>query len=64
LGNKLHFGSVNANISYFQRGAKDLVKIKRKWPNLLSSIITRKAGPDDPQKIYSPESEEEIKSIV
>jgi glucose 1-dehydrogenase len=64
LGNKLHFGSVNANISYFQDGAKDLVKIQKKWPNLLSSMITRKAGPDDPQKIYSPESEEEIKSTV
>jgi len=64
LGNKLHFGSVNANISYFAKGAKDLVRIQKKWPNLLSSIITRKAGPYNPQKIYSPESEEEIKSIV
>ncbi len=64
LGNKLHFGSVNANITYFQSGAKDLVRIQKKWPKLLSSIITRKGGPDDPQKIYNPESEEEIKSIV
>ena len=64
LGNKLHFGSVNANISYFRDGAKDLVKIRKKWPNLLSSMITRKGSPDDPQKIYSPESPEEIKSIV
>ncbi len=64
LGNKLHFGSVNANISYFQDGAKDLERIRRKWPNLLPSMITRKAGPDDPQKIYSPESQEEIKSII
>lgn len=64
LGNKLHFGSVNANMSYFQSGARDLVKIRKKWPNLLSKMITRRAGPDDPQKIYSPESQEEIKSIV
>jgi|SRR5579872_566241 len=64
LGNKLHFGSVNANISYFRKGATDLARIQKKWPKLLSSMITRKAGPDDPQKIYSPESEEEIKSIV
>jgi glucose 1-dehydrogenase len=64
LGNKLHFGSVNANITYFEKGAKDLVRIQNKWPSLLSSIITRQAGPDDPMKIYSPESEEEIKSIV
>lgn len=64
LGNKLHFGSVNANISYFRSGASDLMKIKKKWPSILSSMITRTAGPDDPQKIYSPESQEEIKSIV
>jgi threonine dehydrogenase-like Zn-dependent dehydrogenase len=64
LGNKLHFGSVNANISYFAKGAKDLVRIQKKWPKLLPSIITRKAGPDDPRKIYKPESEEEIKSII
>jgi len=64
LGNKLHFGSVNANISYFQSGAKDLTKINKKWPSLLASMITRKAGPEDPQKIYNPDSEEDIKSIV
>lgn len=64
LGNKLHLGCVNANISYFKKGAEDLVEIKKEWPLLLSSIITRKAGPDDPQKIYSPETEEEIKSII
>lgn len=64
LSNKLHYGSVNANISYFKDGAKDLARIQRKWPGLLAGIITRKAGPEDPQKIYKPESEEDIKSIV
>jgi glucose 1-dehydrogenase len=64
LGNKLHFGSVNANITYFQSGARDLLRMQEKWPHLLSSMITRKGDPDDPQKIYSPESQEEIKSIV
>lgn len=64
LGNKLHFGSVNANISYFQMGSEDLVKIQNRWPNLLTSMITRIAGPDLPEKIYTPETREEIKSIL
>ncbi|MDA4112278.1 MAG: glucose 1-dehydrogenase, partial [Thaumarchaeota archaeon] len=64
LGNKLHFGSVNANLTYFERGAKDLRKIQRNWPTLLSTIITRKEKPENAQQAYSPESEEEIKTIL
>ncbi len=64
LGNKLHFGSVNANRSYFEKGAKDLVKIRKKWPGLLEKIITRKAKPEDLGKAYRPESQEEIKTII
>ena len=64
LGNKLHFGSVNANRTYFESGAKDLANIEKKWPQLLGRMITRKETPDNPEKAYSPESEEEIKTIV
>ncbi|MHB1909090.1 MAG: glucose 1-dehydrogenase [Nitrososphaerales archaeon] len=64
LGNRVHFGSVNANKSYFERGAKDLMSIRRKWPGLLEKMITRKTNMEDLQKAYSPENEEEIKTIV
>lgn len=64
LGNKIHFGSVNANISYFEVGAKDLVQIKRKWPGFLESLITNVAKPDNPSKAYSPETQEEIKTVL
>ena len=64
LGNKLHFGSVNANRGYFQRGTGNLVRIRKKWPGFLEKIITRKSRPDDLEKAYSPESEEEIKTII
>jgi glucose 1-dehydrogenase len=64
LGNKVHFGSVNANKTYFAMGVKDLIAINRRWPGLLAKMITRRETPENYEKAYSPESEEEIKTIV
>jgi threonine dehydrogenase-like Zn-dependent dehydrogenase len=64
LGNKVLFGSVNANRSYFEKGVKDLQTIRRKWNGFLEKMITREASIDDIAKAYSPESEEEIKTII
>ena len=64
LGNRVHFGSVNANRTYFERGVNDLTKIKRKWPGFLEQIITRRAKMDDLTHAYQPENEEEIKTII
>ncbi|MDH2899516.1 MAG: glucose 1-dehydrogenase [archaeon] len=64
LGNRVHFGSVNANKTYFQRGVEDLLKIRKKWNGFLESIITRRAKIEDLENAYSPESEEEIKTII
>lgn len=64
LGNRVHFGSVNANKSYFEKGVKDLMRIRKKWNDFLEKIITRRSRLDDFEKAYSPESEEEIKTII
>ena len=64
LGNKIHFGSVNANKTYFERGARDLSAMMKKWPGFLEKIITTRAKPEDLSTAYSPESEEEIKTII
>jgi len=64
LGNKIHFGSVNANKSYFERGAKDLILIKRRWPDLLGKMITKGSKPEDLSRAYSPETQEEIKTVI
>lgn len=64
LGNRVHFGSVNANKMYFEKGVNDLIAIRGKWPGLLEKMITRKAKLGDLSKAYSPESEEEIKTII
>lgn len=64
LGNRVLFGSVNANRSYFERGAKDLQAIRKKWDGFLEKIVTRRASYNDLEKAYSPENEEEIKTII
>lgn len=42
LGNRLIFGSVNANLSDFRSGAQHLGEIVKKWPGLLEKLITRR----------------------
>ena len=64
LGNKVLFGSVNANKTYFEKGVKDLMAIRKKWNGFLEKIITRRASYEDLEKAYSPESQEEIKTII
>jgi threonine dehydrogenase-like Zn-dependent dehydrogenase len=64
LGNRVLFGSVNANKTYFEKGVLDFLKIQKEWNGFLERIITRKAKIEDLEKAYSPESEEEIKTII
>ncbi len=64
LGNRVYFGSVNANRNYFDMGAKDLVRIESRWPGFLGSLITRRVGVEDFQQAYEPESEEEVKTVL
>ncbi len=59
LGNKLVFGTVNANRVDFAAGVRDLAEIERRWPGLLGSLITLRvplagaagAIPHDPAQI-------------
>jgi glucose 1-dehydrogenase len=64
LGNRVFFGSVNANLTYFRKGVDDLVRIKERWPGFLKSLITRNFGPEDAARAYASESEEDIKTTV
>ena len=64
LGNRIQFGSVNANKSYFIQGVKDLQKIKRKWNGFLSKIITKRVSIDNYAEAYEEKSHEEIKTIL
>ena len=42
LGNKLVFGSVNANRFHFEQGVKDMEAFENKWPGLFGGLITRR----------------------
>ncbi len=64
LGNRVFFGSVNANKTYFLEGAKDLSRIKNEWPGFLEKIITRREKPDNFTEAYSPVGEEGIKTVI
>ena len=40
LGNRIVFGSVNANSRHFAMGVKDFAVIEKKWPGVLKQLIT------------------------
>jgi glucose 1-dehydrogenase len=42
LGNQVVFGSVNANPRHFKQGVKDFVTINKKWPGVMSKLLTNK----------------------
>jgi len=64
LGNRLYFGSVNANITYFRQGVQDLVNIRRSWKDFLERIITERVSVSGWEKAYSPKGEEDVKTIL
>ena len=64
LGNRVYFGSVNANISYFRKGASDLVKISEKWDGFLEGILTDKIPLAKAESAYGPKGEDDVKTIL
>jgi threonine dehydrogenase-like Zn-dependent dehydrogenase len=64
LGNRIQFGSVNANKSYFAQGVKDLVKIERRWDGFLDKMITETVPVENYADAYTPKSEEDIKTVI
>lgn len=64
LGNRVYFGSVNANISYFRRGANDLVRLRRKWNGFLEGIMTDRFPLEEAKSAYGPKGEESVKTIL
>jgi len=64
LGNRVHFGSVNANRSYFEVGVRDMLRMQRRWPGLMRRMITRRARPEEFEDAYSQGNEEEIKTVL
>ncbi|MBO0887990.1 glucose 1-dehydrogenase, partial [Candidatus Bathyarchaeota archaeon] len=63
LGNKIVFGSVNANIRYFERGLSDFSTIQQQYPGALESMFTKVVPPSEFLQAYNP-SRDDIKSII
>jgi threonine dehydrogenase-like Zn-dependent dehydrogenase len=40
LGNRVVFGSVNANARHFTMGIRDMAAMEKKWPGVLARLIT------------------------
>jgi glucose 1-dehydrogenase len=63
LGNKITFGSVNANIRYFQRGLEDFAKIQQQYGGALESLFTGVLKPSGFLQAYNP-SKDDVKSVI
>lgn len=47
LGNRLVFGSVNANRRYFELGVKHFQAAEQRWPGIFERLLTRRVAFDD-----------------
>lgn len=63
LGNKVVFGSVNANIRYFRSGLEDFVSIEKRFPGVLKSLFTKILQPSEFLQAYEP-TKDDIKSVI
>jgi len=47
LGNRLVFGSVNANRRYFEMGVKHFAEAEQRWPGIFTRLLTRRVAFED-----------------
>ncbi|MEM3186614.1 MAG: glucose 1-dehydrogenase [Conexivisphaerales archaeon] len=64
LGNRVYFGSVNANKKYFQAGVDDLIRIQQEWSGFLGKMITKRVRPEGLSEAYGPVGPDGIKNII
>lgn len=58
LGNKLLFGTVNANIVDYYKGVKSLGRFMERWPEILPKMITRRIPLAQYEQALRPSSED------
>jgi threonine dehydrogenase-like Zn-dependent dehydrogenase len=64
LGNRVYFGSVNANISYFSKGGMDLLNITKRWGGFLEKMLTNRVPLEEAESAYHPKGDEDVKTIL
>ncbi|MHB8313032.1 MAG: theronine dehydrogenase, partial [Candidatus Dormibacteria bacterium] len=63
LGNKLVFGTVNANRKHFEAAARMLAAANRKWPGVLEQIISRRVPAEQFQEAFQ-RRPDDIKTVI
>lgn len=63
LGNKLVFGTVNANRRHFEAAARMLGAAARKWPGILEQIVTRRVPADQFADAFA-RHPDDIKTVI
>ncbi|MGH7643307.1 MAG: glucose 1-dehydrogenase [Candidatus Dormibacteria bacterium] len=63
LGNKLVFGTVNANRTHFEAAARMLGAAVRKWPGVLEQIVTRRVAAEQFADAFSRQPDD-IKTVI
>ncbi len=63
LGNKILFGSVNANKRDYQNGVKSLIRFMERWPDVLPSMFTRRLPLAEYDKALKASSDD-IKTVI
>lgn len=63
LGNKVIFGTVNANRCHFESGIEHMREFEEKWPRTLEKMITRMVGFEDFKKAFK-RGRDDIKVVI
>jgi len=63
LGNKLVFGTVNANRRHFEAAARMLGAAVRKWPGVLEQIVTRRVAVEQFGDAFTRQADD-IKTVI
>lgn len=63
LGNRLMFGSVNANVMDFRSGVGHIQDIVQRWPGVLESMITRRVDLTEYDQAFD-RGPEDIKAVI
>jgi threonine dehydrogenase-like Zn-dependent dehydrogenase len=62
-GNRVSFGSANSNKKHFEMGLKDLLEIKKKYPQVMGEMVSRELTPEKVALAFRSDFEE-IKTII
>lgn len=63
LGNKIVYGIVNSNPAHFKSGVQHFDEFEKKWPGLMSRLITRRESFENFKKALTKERED-IKTVL